>query len=142
MGLTLMRGIPRSKKVSSCHAFARLLVVGTLALAAGCASSTGIVPVGNDIYMVSRHGGFGSANGGPIKADAFREAAEYCSEKGKQFQPISTHETPLAPGRFPEAEVQFTCLSPGESLPKNALAPMAPAQKVIIEKIDHTTGGN
>jgi len=78
----------------------------------GCASNSGVVPIGKDTYMVTRQAASGFSGSGNLKADAFREANEYCASLNKSFQVVSTHEAqpPYVLGNFPKAEVQFMCL--------------------------------
>lgn len=90
-----------------------LLVVGLLSLA-GCASSSGVVPMGQDTYMISRSAGYGHSATGPVKIAALQEANEYCAKNGKEFQIVHTQETPMSFGHFPEAEIQFMCLNQGD----------------------------
>ena len=83
-----------------------------LAILAGCASNTGIVPIGEDTYMVSRQAATGFSGSGSLKAEAFQEANQYCLSMGKKLQVVNTHEAtpPFILGNFPKAEVQFMCL--------------------------------
>jgi hypothetical protein len=78
----------------------------------GCAANTGVVPIGQDTFMVSRQAATGFSGPGNLKAEAFREANEYCISKGKSLQVVSTTETgpPYIFGNYPKAEIQFMCL--------------------------------
>lgn len=82
------------------------------ALIAGCAStSTGVVPIGKDTYMVSIHGARGTSQG-DMRAMAFREASVYCISQKREVQPLSVKSNGYIPYvRNAEAEVQFRCLS-------------------------------
>lgn len=66
--------------------------------------------------MVSRQAATGFSGSGTLKADAFREANEYCSSQKKVVQVVSTTEAtpPFVLGNFPKAEVQFMCLEEGD----------------------------
>ena len=83
-----------------------------LAVLAACASNTGIVPIGEDTYMVSRQAATGFSGSGSLKAEAFQEANQFCLNLGKKLQVVNTHEAapPFILGNFPKAEVQFMCL--------------------------------
>ena len=85
-------------------------------LVAGCASNSGVVPIGKDTYMVSRQAATGFSGSGTLKADAFREANEFCESKGKFMQVLRTDEAkpPYVLANFPKAEVQFMCLDEGD----------------------------
>jgi hypothetical protein len=50
-----------------------ILIVICIALF-GCASNSGVVPMGNDTYMVSRQAASGFSGMGTLKADAIKEA--------------------------------------------------------------------
>ena len=81
-------------------------------LLAGCASHSGVVPIGPDTYMVSRQAATGFSGSGTLKAEAFREANEFCLSQQKKLQVVSTTEAqpPYILANFPKAEVQFMCL--------------------------------
>src|SRR4051812_46214013 len=78
----------------------------------GCASNSGVVPIGKDTFMVSRQAATGFSGSGTLKAEAFQEANKYCQDLGKSLQVVSTHEAspPYILANFPKAEVQFMCL--------------------------------
>lgn len=85
-------------------------------LLAGCASNSGIVPIGTDTYMVSRQAATGFSGSGTLKAEAFGEANRYCASQKKSMQVVNTNEAtgPFIFGNFPKAEVQFMCLDAGD----------------------------
>ena len=84
---------------------------------AGCAVNSGVVPIGQDTFMVSRQAATGFSGLGNLKAEAVREANQYCANQGKVLQVIHTSESslPYIWGNFPKAEVQFMCLDPNDS---------------------------
>jgi len=47
-------------------------------LVCGCASNSGVVPIGQETYMVSRQAATGFSGSGTLKAEAFAEAKAYC----------------------------------------------------------------
>ncbi len=87
-------------------------IVIFVALLAGCASNSGIIPIGKDTYMASRQAATGFSGSGTLKAEAFQEASQYCANLGKSLQIVNTHEAspPYIFGNFPKAEIQFMCL--------------------------------
>lgn len=89
--------------------------------------------MGPDTFMVSRQAATGFSGTGTLKADAYREAGEYCSQNGKQMQVVATHEAapPYVLGNFPRAEVEFMCLSAGDR--ELARPKMVPAPNTVIE---------
>ena len=83
-------------------------------LLVGCATNSGIAPMGQDTYMVARQAATGFSGSGDLKAEALREANDYCMSQKREMQVLSTSEAkpPYIFGNFPKAEVQFKCLSP------------------------------
>ncbi|KLU22265.1 hypothetical protein EOS_31495 [Caballeronia mineralivorans PML1(12)] len=78
----------------------------------GCAANSGVVSMGQDNFMVSRQAATGFSGSGNLKADAFREANQYCTDQMKDMKVISAHEgePPFLLGNSPKAEVQFKCV--------------------------------
>lgn len=78
----------------------------------GCAANSGVVPIGQDTYMVSRQAATGFSGSGTLKAEAFQEANQYCVSQRKVLQVLYTDEAkpPFILGNFPKAEVQFMCV--------------------------------
>jgi hypothetical protein len=88
--------------------------LSTAVMSAGCASSTGVLPVGPDTYSISA--GASSARGGQAGARgaALKEAGEYCAKSGKQIlvQDISGSSTLNNPLYISDnSNVIFRCLS-------------------------------
>ena len=86
-------------------------------LVTGCASNSGVVRTGPDTFMVSRQAATGFSGSGTLKAEAVREANEYCLSQKKKLQVVNTAEAqpPYILGNFPKAEVQFMCLDANDS---------------------------
>jgi hypothetical protein len=80
---------------------------------AGCASNSGVAPMGAEVFMVSRQAATGFSGSGTLKAEALNEAGQYCAGLSKVIFVTSTEEAqpPYVLGNFPKAEVQFMCLS-------------------------------
>lgn len=93
---------------SQLNSFYFLLTV----LLVGCASNSGVVPIGDDMFMVSRQAATGFSGLGTLKADALQEANQYCVAQNKMAQVISATEAepPFILGNFPKADVQFRCV--------------------------------
>jgi hypothetical protein len=87
----------------------KLIYLCTLLAVTGCASSTGVVPMGKDTYMIAREDNGPASSLGAIKAATFKEAAEFCAGKGKSMQVTKESDTPRSFGQFPQTSVQFTC---------------------------------
>jgi hypothetical protein len=79
-------------------------------LLAGCASTTGIVAIGKDEYMIAREDNGPAASLGAIKAATFKEAASFCVTQGKALKTLKESDTPRSFGQFPQTNLQFTCV--------------------------------
>jgi len=78
----------------------------------GCASNSGVVPVGPDTYLISRQAASGFSGMGALKAKALKQASEYCTSQKKFMTLVSTNDAqpPYILGNFPRTEIQFMCL--------------------------------
>jgi len=93
----------------------RLTVLAVLVLVA-CASSSGVIPIGKDIYMVSGRGKSpGGYSGAEVKAAALREANQYCANAGKKVQVVTSSQSDMRFGVEAAAELQFMCLDSSDS---------------------------
>src|SRR5437868_10048273 len=94
------------------HGRLAILAVITSILVA-CASNSGVVPIGPDTFMLSRQAATGFSGLGNLKAEALREAQQYCTSRGKVMQIVNSTESqpPYVLGNFPKTEIQFMCLS-------------------------------
>jgi hypothetical protein len=91
----------------------RLLFFAIAAFVVGCASHTGIVPIGKDSYMLAKQQSTGFSGLGNIKAEIITEGRLYCANENKEFQLMSASETqpPYVFGNYPRAEIQFLCIA-------------------------------
>jgi hypothetical protein len=81
-----------------------------VALLAGCSTpNTGVVPIGNGLYMHSKFGSFTTFSGGEVKAELFKEAATYCERQGKKLVPVNSTSKDSGYGTYASAEIQFRC---------------------------------
>jgi putative hemolysin len=89
----------------------KIITIAAAVLLTGCATQTGVIPTGQDTYMVLRQGTGFWASPSTLSAEATREAADYCAKKGQVLTIISTREQPVGmrPGAYPEGEVRFSC---------------------------------
>lgn len=76
----------------------------------GCAVKSGVMPIGQDTYMILNRGasGFSDING--IKIDTMKEAFDYCASQNKIFKATHFNDTRGGPGVFTSSEIQFMCL--------------------------------
>jgi hypothetical protein len=81
---------------------------------AGCATpTTGIIPLGQGAYKVSHQGAGAWVSTDSLKTAAMIEATRYCDSRERSFKLINVKEIPAGPfGRWPEAEVTFSCIPP------------------------------
>jgi hypothetical protein len=82
-----------------------------LSLALAACSSTGVVPMDGDTYMVSKRSaqvGFGPADG--AKADIYREANDFCATQNKKVKTVSLQMTDSGFARPASAALQFQCM--------------------------------
>ncbi len=78
----------------------------------GC--STGVVPAGPQTYMISTTA-FGLVPGGTAKAKAYREANDWCKQRGLVMVPVTSDSNDAVYGRKPAgAELVFRALPPGD----------------------------
>jgi len=77
-----------------------------------CAHS-GVVPMGPDSYLIA-NSEWGFTSGSYQKAEALKEASEYCKSLGKEMLVVSINQNDVSWGKTPAAEVQFRCLSSGD----------------------------
>ena len=87
------------------------LVVG-MTLLMGCAANSGIVPIGNDTFFVSRQAATGFTGLGTLKAEAMREGEVFCGAMKKEFELVSedNSEGLHILGNFPWVEITFVCV--------------------------------
>ncbi|MDR3452634.1 MAG: SHOCT domain-containing protein [Rhodoferax sp.] len=110
----------------------RLLTTGFLLFSAFAYASSGVVPMGQDTFMISAQSFTGFSSAGSVKADIYKEGSAYCATLGKEFQPVNDHGVDGVPGRsFASAEVQFRCLNKGD--PELSRPTMKPIANVRIE---------
>jgi hypothetical protein len=76
----------------------------------GCASTTGVVSMGKDAYMIAREDNSPTASLGAIKVATLKEAGSFCAGQGKTMQVVKESDTPRAFGQFPQTTLQFTCV--------------------------------
>lgn len=90
--------------------------------------------MGLDTFMISHHGtGIGpDSSASKLKADIYREGTAYCTNLGKEFQPVNDHGSDGAYGRAEASEeVQFRCLSKND--PELSRPTMKPLANIRIE---------
>lgn len=88
----------------------RVLLVLTVALAGCAASETGIVPIGDGLYMAGKQDYSMNWHGAKVKADLYQQAAAFCAKQGKQSIPVSdTARDAAMYSNYASAEIKFRC---------------------------------
>ncbi len=89
------------------------VLISTILLTS-CTSTTGVIPIGEDTYMIGKSTNLSSTSSG-IKADAIIEGTKYCKKQGKKIQIIKTNSIDMRLGsHVGSTEIQFMCLSEGD----------------------------
>ncbi len=79
----------------------------------GCATkTTGPIPAGENTYIISKQEGALPTGNKPLLSDSLTEGNQFCSNQGKSFKLIKTHENPgpYIWGNYPKATVTFECV--------------------------------
>lgn len=82
-----------------------------ISLLAGCASNSGVVPVGQDTFLISKQAATGFSGLGTLKAEVYQAASETCSRGGKTMETTTYSESqpPFILGNFPRVDLTFRC---------------------------------
>jgi len=90
----------------------RLAFAVTVALV-GCSHNSGIIPVGNGTYMISKSEWGIEHTGSSVKADALNEASRYCAGMHKELEIVNTTQNDMVPFKSEaQAEIEFRCRKP------------------------------
>lgn len=89
----------------------KLLWIALLTLA-GCASHSGVVPVGSGSLSITKQAATGFPGLGNMKAEVHQEAAEYCGKQKKDFEVTRYFESqgPYIMGNYPRVDLTFRCV--------------------------------
>lgn len=86
--------------------FSLLLIV-----ISGCTTSSGVMLDGKDSYRVMHTGDTGFTNSSTLQKNAYKEAASYCSSKGRTVETVRMESKQARPfGGWPEASLLFKCI--------------------------------
>ena len=88
----------------------KLHAVVLASLLASCASTTGVVPIGQNTFMIAREDNGPAASLCALKAATFKEAGAFCSNQAKTMQVTKESDTPRSLGQFPQTTLQFQCI--------------------------------
>jgi hypothetical protein len=79
-------------------------------------SSTGVIPMDRDSYMIGKKDGMpGLGVSLSNKAEVYKEANEFCSKKGLEVETLRVTTSSTKPGVLGYTELQFKCAQPGST---------------------------
>jgi hypothetical protein len=105
-------------------------------LVAGC-QSTGVIPAGQDSYMIGKKDGSpGLGVSLSNKAAVYSEASAFCREKGLEVETLDVTVTPAMPARLGSTELHFKCVPPTEAAQAVANGGGKPADALTIVPSD------
>lgn len=89
-----------------------LTTLVSLLFTVGCATTSKTVKLSDNKYMISKQAGSGFSGLGTIKSDVILKAEQFCSEKNKSYNVLTTEDSkpPYVFGNFPRTEVVFECI--------------------------------
>ena len=77
----------------------------------GCAASSGVVPTGNDSFLISRSEKAFATTGSRVKADPLKEANNFCATTGRALEVLNNVQNDMIPFTSDNlAEVRFRCV--------------------------------
>lgn len=87
------------------------IALASLALVAGCATNSGVVPAGSGEHSITAQAATGFSGIGDLKADALKQADAHCRAAGKDFEVVEYRETkpPYVLGNYPRVDLRFRC---------------------------------
>jgi hypothetical protein len=90
----------------------RLFLVMAAVFLAGCASNSGVVPMGRGLLSITKQQATGFPGLGNLKAEVYREASAYCALQKQDFEVVSYDETkpPYIFGNYPRVDLSFRCV--------------------------------
>jgi hypothetical protein len=108
LGLNVLGDVVRARyTMAACSA-----LIGICALALGACTSTGVVPMGNGMYMIgkrSAQAGFGPPLG--TQVDVYKEASDFCAKDGaKSIETVNLDVTDSGFARPGAVNLQFRCV--------------------------------
>lgn len=77
-----------------------------------CSSNSGVVPLGNNSYIISKQAATGFSGTGSIKVEALKEASAKClsNNQAVKINYINESNPPYILGNYPKVDVAFHCV--------------------------------
>jgi len=90
----------------------KVILIPLLLLATSCASNSGIVPLGNNTFIIAKQAATGFSGTGAIKTEALQEASAECrkSSQAVEIQHMEESQPPYLLGNYPKIELTFKCI--------------------------------
>jgi glutathione S-transferase len=90
----------------------KLLIISICLLLTACAIDTGIVPLTNHTFSLSKQAATGFSGIDGVRESVRQEASQFCANLQKTLKVISSYETqpPYIFGNFPKADITFACV--------------------------------
>ena len=86
------------------------LLIIFIMIASSCTSTSGVIPMGDNKYLISRSEKGFDTTGSAVKADAIREANTFCVGKNMTLNVIEQTQRDMVPFKSDaQAEITFTC---------------------------------
>ena len=96
------------------HILKDILIITTLIISS--CSSTGVIPMGNNTYMIGKKDGYpGVGVSLSVRAEVYNEAVEFCTKKKLEVKTLNITTLPAVPGQLGSTELQFSCVFPTTS---------------------------
>ncbi len=87
------------------------LSILTLLAFNGCSEKSGIYASGSGTHSITNQASTGFSGKQDIRTNAYKEAAAFCRNKGRDFEVIKMDENegPYILGKYPRVTLQFKC---------------------------------
>jgi hypothetical protein len=109
-----------------------LVSISTLAILSGCATNSGVVPIGNGNYEITGSSATALTSGGSQKMKLMQAANQYCGQQGKTATLLSAQSTDGHVGAF--ASANGSAYAPGGGANYNATA-VQPGQRANADVV-------
>lgn len=77
-----------------------------------CANTSGVVPLRDDSYLIFRSEKGFDTTGSAVKADAIKEAGDYCKSQNRSLKIVKTSQKDMVPFKSDaQAEIEFKCVN-------------------------------
>lgn len=89
-----------------CRAYLIFLCI----IVVSCTSSSGVVPINDGAFLISRSEKGFDVTGSAVKADAIKEANKFCAQRGKKILITKIEQKDMVPFKSDaQAEIEFMC---------------------------------